>query len=62
MFKDGEKVKVDNDLVYLWYKSNKIIETKGGYDGRLLLDLLNVEVCYKNCNLAIRNNKRAKNE
>ncbi len=36
MLKDGEKVKTDNELAYLWYKSNKIIETKGGYDGRLL--------------------------
>lgn len=36
MLRDGEKVKVDNELAYLWYKSNKIIETKGGYDGRLL--------------------------
>src|SRR5437868_6907109 len=36
MLRDGEKVKTDNELAYLWYKSNKIIETKGGYDGRLL--------------------------
>lgn len=36
MLKDGEKIKTDNELAYLWYKANKIIETKGGYDGRLL--------------------------
>lgn len=36
MLKDPKKVKVDNNLSYLWYTSNKIIETKGGYDGKLL--------------------------
>jgi hypothetical protein len=36
MLKDPKKIKVDNELSYLWYNSNKIIETKGGYDGKLL--------------------------
>lgn len=36
MLKDPKKVKVDNELSYLWFNSNKIIETKGGYDGKLL--------------------------
>ena len=36
MLKEPKKVKIDNELSYLWYTSNKIIETKGGYDGKLL--------------------------
>lgn len=30
------KTKVDNELTYSWYKSNQIMQTKGGYDGKLL--------------------------
>lgn len=36
MLKDPKKIKIDNELSYLWFNSNKIIETKGGYDGKLL--------------------------
>ena len=36
MLKNPKKIKVDNDLNYLWFSSNRIIETKGGYDGKLL--------------------------
>ncbi|HWY10385.1 MAG TPA: hypothetical protein VN026_03615 [Bacteroidia bacterium] len=36
MLKDPQKVKIDNELIYLWYNSNKIMETRGGYDGKLL--------------------------
>ncbi len=36
MLKDPKKICVNNDLCYLWYNSNKITETKGGYDGKLL--------------------------
>lgn len=31
-----EPVKVVDSLVYYWYSSNKIVETKGGFDGKLL--------------------------
>lgn len=30
------KIKVNNELTYSWYKSNQILQTKGGYDGKLL--------------------------
>jgi len=30
------KVKVNNNLTYHWYKSNEILQTKGGYEGKLL--------------------------
>ncbi|MFL5763627.1 MAG: toxin-antitoxin system YwqK family antitoxin [Bacteroidia bacterium] len=33
---ENRKVNVKDDLTYSWYTSNKIIETKGGFDGRLL--------------------------
>ncbi len=36
MLREQKKVKVDNELSYLWYQYNKIMETKGGYDGKLL--------------------------
>jgi hypothetical protein len=36
MLKDQKKITVDNDLYYLWFNANKIIETKGGFDGKLL--------------------------
>src|ERR1043165_6820074 len=36
MLKDPKKVTIDNELIYLWYNSNKIMETRGGYDGKLL--------------------------
>lgn len=30
------KTKVNNERTYSWYKSNQIMQTKGGYDGKLL--------------------------
>lgn len=30
------KTKVNNELTYHWYKSDRILQTKGGYDGKLL--------------------------
>ncbi|MGZ4159083.1 MAG: toxin-antitoxin system YwqK family antitoxin [Bacteroidia bacterium] len=33
---ENKKIKAKEDLTYYWYVSNKIIETKGGYDGRML--------------------------
>lgn len=36
MLKNSKEIKVDNTVSYLWYTSNKIMETKGGYDGKLL--------------------------
>lgn len=36
MLKEGKQIKTRNDLTYLWYKSNQIMETSGGFDGRLL--------------------------
>lgn len=36
MLKNSKQVPVNNELCYLWYNSNKITETRGGYDGRLL--------------------------
>jgi hypothetical protein len=31
-----KNIDVDESLLYYWYSSNKIIETKGGYDGKIL--------------------------
>lgn len=36
MLSHEEQRKVDNDLFYLWYASQKIMETKGGYEGKLI--------------------------
>lgn len=36
MLSQNKKIDVDNDRVYLWYASQKIMETKGGYDGKLI--------------------------
>lgn len=36
MLKNNKSIKVDNTADYLWYSSNKIMETKGGYDGKLI--------------------------
>jgi antitoxin component YwqK of YwqJK toxin-antitoxin module len=36
MLKDVKKVTVDNDLTYLWFNAHKILETKGGFDGKLI--------------------------
>jgi hypothetical protein len=36
MLKDLKKITPNPDLSYHWYTSQKIIETKGGFDGKLL--------------------------
>ena len=36
MLKDHKKIDVNPDLTYSWYTSQKIIETKGGFDGKLI--------------------------
>lgn len=36
ILKDQKKVKLDNDATYVWYTANQLVETKGGYDGKLL--------------------------
>jgi hypothetical protein len=36
MLSQNKKISVNNDRVYLWYASQKIMETKGGYDGKLI--------------------------
>lgn len=36
MLKDAKKITPDNSLTYHWYQSQKIMETKGGFDGKLL--------------------------
>lgn len=36
MLKSPKKINTKPDLTYHWYSSQKIIETKGGFDGKLL--------------------------
>jgi hypothetical protein len=36
MLKDAAKIKPQEEKTYNWYASNKILETKGGFDGKLL--------------------------
>ncbi|MDI9341675.1 MAG: hypothetical protein QM534_13980 [Sediminibacterium sp.] len=36
MLSHQESRKVDNELFYLWYASQKLMETKGGYEGKLI--------------------------
>lgn len=36
MLSQVKKINVNNELTYLWYASQKIIETKGGYEGKLI--------------------------
>jgi hypothetical protein len=36
MLSQNKKFSPDNDRVYMWYAAQKIIETKGGYDGKLI--------------------------
>lgn len=31
-----KKIDVKESLLYYWYSSNKILETKGGYEGKIL--------------------------
>src|SRR5687768_1768458 len=33
---DGKKIAAKEELTYSWHAHNKIMETKGGYDGKLL--------------------------
>lgn len=36
MLSQGKTIPVNNELVYMWYASQKIMETKGGYEGKLI--------------------------
>jgi hypothetical protein len=36
MLSQNKKITVSNDRSYMWYTSQKIMETKGGYDGKLI--------------------------
>lgn len=36
MLKNNKDILVNNDLTYMWYASQKIMETKGGYEGKLI--------------------------
>lgn len=36
MLKQAKNIKVSNDLTYMWYSSQKIMETKGGFEGKLI--------------------------
>lgn len=36
MLKQAKNIKVNNDLTYMWYASQKIMETKGGFEGKLI--------------------------
>ena len=36
MLSHPKDISVNNDRTYMWYASQKIIETKGGYDGKLI--------------------------
>lgn len=36
MLKNPKQIKIIDEADYLWYSSNKIMETKGGYDGKLI--------------------------
>lgn len=36
MLKDNKALKTNPDLTYCWYSNQKLIETKGGFDGKLI--------------------------
>jgi antitoxin component YwqK of YwqJK toxin-antitoxin module len=36
MLSQEKKIPVNNDRLYMWYSTQKIMETKGGYDGKLI--------------------------
>ena len=36
ILKNPKKVHLNNDATYLWYTANQLVETKGGYDGKLV--------------------------
>jgi antitoxin component YwqK of YwqJK toxin-antitoxin module len=42
MLSVNKDIKINNDRTYLWYGSQKIMETKGGFDGKLIHGKFNV--------------------
>jgi hypothetical protein len=36
MLSQEKKLELDNEKVYMWYTSQKIMETRGGFDGKLI--------------------------
>jgi len=36
MLSQAKEIAINNERIYLWYSSQKIMETKGGYDGKLI--------------------------
>jgi hypothetical protein len=36
MLTQNKEIKVNNERIYMWYASQKIMETKGGYEGKLI--------------------------
>ena len=36
ILKNPKKLHINNDATYLWYSANQLVETKGGYDGKLV--------------------------
>ena len=36
MLSQNKNIRPDNERVYMWYTSQKIMETKGGFDGKLI--------------------------
>ncbi len=36
MLSQPKELKINNDRIYMWYASQKIMETKGGYEGKLI--------------------------
>lgn len=36
MLSQNKNITVNNDMTYMWYGSQKIMETKGGYEGKLI--------------------------
>lgn len=36
MLSHSKRISTDNERTYMWYSSQKLIETRGGYDGKLI--------------------------
>lgn len=36
MLSAAQNIRISNDKVYMWYTSQKLIETRGGFDGKLI--------------------------
>jgi antitoxin component YwqK of YwqJK toxin-antitoxin module len=36
MLKNNKSISINNERIYMWYASQKIMETKGGYEGKLI--------------------------